>query len=60
MQYEVRYQYGGEETSEIVDAETAAEAARTVQDKFIGSDEVFELLQVTLLDEHAVDSPAES
>lgn len=57
MQYDVRYQIGGEETSETVDAETAADAARMVQDKFIGNENVFELLQVTLMEEPAHDDP---
>jgi hypothetical protein len=51
MQYDVRFQIGGEERTEVVEAESAAEAARQVQEQFLGSDEVFELIQVHLLDE---------
>jgi hypothetical protein len=60
MQYDVRYQLGGEEKTEIVDAETAADAARTVQDQFLTSDEVFELIQVHLLEEEASTEPAQA
>jgi hypothetical protein len=51
MQYDVRFQIGGEERTEVVEAESAAEAARQVQEQFLGSDEVFELIQVHLVDE---------
>ena len=51
MQYDVRFQIGGDERTEVIEAESAAEAAREVQEQFIGSDEVFELIQVHLLEE---------
>lgn len=52
MKYEVRYQIGGEERTAEVDADSAAEAAQKAQEDFLGSDEVFELIQVHLLDDH--------
>jgi hypothetical protein len=60
MQYDVRFQIGGEERTELVEAESAAEAARQVQEKFLGSDEVFELIQVHLVDEVADGVTSES
>jgi hypothetical protein len=51
MRYDVRYQVGGEEFSQEIDAEDAAMAASMVQDEFLASPEVFELIQVQLLDE---------
>ena len=51
MRYEVRYQIGGEERTIEVDVDDAATAAATVQEQFIGSSDVFELIQVQLLDE---------
>jgi hypothetical protein len=51
MRYEVRYQVGGEEFSAEVDANDAAMAASMVQDENLGSPEVFELIQVQLLDD---------
>jgi hypothetical protein len=51
MRYEVRYQVGGEEFSAEVDANDAASAASMVQDENLGSSEVFELIQVQLLDD---------
>jgi len=51
MRYEVRYQIGGEEHTTEVDVDDAASAAATVQEQFIESEEVFELIQVQLLDE---------
>lgn len=59
MQYDVRYQIGGEEHSEIVDADTAADAARIVQDQFLASGDVFELIQVHLLEEESTRESAE-
>lgn len=60
MQYEVRYLIGGDERSDVVEAETAADAARIVQDQFLGSEANFELIQVQLLDDHAVSDSLES
>jgi hypothetical protein len=52
MRYEVRYQVGGEEHTAEVDVEDAATAAQIVQEQFLENSEVFELIQVHLLDEH--------
>jgi hypothetical protein len=66
MRYEVRYQVGGEEFSAEVDANDAAMAATMVQDEHLGSPEIFELIQVQLLDDmpdtvgHAVESSSTS
>ncbi|MEJ7837302.1 MAG: hypothetical protein WKF81_00680 [Thermomicrobiales bacterium] len=60
MHYDVRFQIGGEERTEVVDAESAAEAAREVQEQFLGTDQTFELIQVHLLEETAEDIPAEN
>lgn len=62
MRYEVRYQIGGEERTVEVEAESAATAAQLAQEEHLRSDEIFELLQVHLLDDHvasdlATDSP---
>lgn len=51
MRYDVRYQIAGEEKSQEVDARNAAEAAAEVQEQFVTSGDVFELIQVTLIDE---------
>lgn len=50
MHYEVRYQIGGDEHTQNIDAASAAEAAAAVQEQFVSNPEVFELIQVTLLD----------
>jgi hypothetical protein len=60
MQYDVRFQIGGDERTEVVEAESAAEAARQVQEQFLGSDEVFELIQVHLIEELADPVPSEN
>lgn len=60
MQYDVRYQIGGEEATETVEADSAADAARVVQDKFLGSDDVFELIQVHLIEESSEEPASES
>jgi len=52
MKYEVRYQIGGEERTIEVEADSAASAAKLAQEEHLGSEEVFELLQVHLLDDH--------
>lgn len=52
MRYEVRYQIGGEERTLEVEADSAAAAAQQAQEAHIYSDEVFELIQVHLLDDH--------
>ena len=51
MRYEVRYQIGGEEHTTEVDVDDAATAAATVQEQFSGASDMFELIQVQLLDE---------
>lgn len=51
MKYEVRYQLGGEEHIAELEADDAATAASLVQEQFLDSSEVFELLQVHLVDE---------
>ena len=51
MKYEVRYQIGGEEHVAELEADDAATAASLVQEQFLDSPEVFELIQVHLLDE---------
>lgn len=62
MRYEVRYQIGGEERTVEVEADSAAAAAQQAQEEHLQSHEVFELIQVHLLDDHvaselATDSP---
>lgn len=52
MRYEVRYQIGGDERTVEVDADSAAAAARLAQEEHLQSEEVFELIQVHLLDDH--------
>ncbi len=51
MRYEVRYQIGGEERTAHVDVDDAATAAQVVQERFFNTDEIFELIQVHLLDD---------
>lgn len=51
MKYEVRYIVDGEEFTEEVDVETAAEAAETVKQHHPHPGESFELIQVQLMDE---------
>jgi hypothetical protein len=51
MRYEVRYQIGGEDGSIEVEADSAAAAASIAHEQFLDHAEVFELIQVHLLDE---------
>jgi hypothetical protein len=51
MKYEVRYQLGGDEHAVELDAADAATAAAQVQEQFLDSPDVFELIQVHLLDD---------
>ncbi len=51
MKYEVRFQIGGEEQAETVEADDAATAAQTIQEQHQTSHESFELIQVQLLDD---------
>ncbi|HEV2067267.1 MAG TPA: hypothetical protein VGR08_10545 [Thermomicrobiales bacterium] len=58
MKYEVRYQIGGDERTVEVEADSAAAAAKLAQEEHLGSDEVFELIQVRLLDDHVASEMA--
>ena len=51
MKYEVRYIIDGEEHTETVDVDTAAEAAETVKQHHPNPEDSFELIQVQLMDE---------
>lgn len=51
MKYDVRYQIGGEEQSTAVEADDAATAVSSVQEQFLDSSDVFELIQVQLLED---------
>ncbi len=51
MKYEVRYQIGGEEHTTEVDVDDAATAAQVVQEQFLENHDMFELIQVHLLEE---------
>jgi hypothetical protein len=51
MIYEVRYIVDGEEFTEVVDVETAAEAADTVKQHHPNPGDSFELIQVQLMEE---------
>ncbi len=53
MLYDVTYQVGGQEHIARVDAADAAAAAALVQRDHAGPDEVFELIQVHLLEEES-------
>jgi hypothetical protein len=51
MKYEVRFQVGGEEQAEPVEADDAASAAQLIQERYQSASESFELIQVQLLDD---------
>lgn len=51
MRYEVRYMANNEEHSQIVDVDTAAEAADTVTREHSDRAESFELIQIQLLED---------
>jgi hypothetical protein len=51
MIYEVRYIVDGEEFTEVIDVETAAEAAEMVKQHHPNPGDSFELIQVQLMDE---------
>lgn len=51
MLYDVTYQVGGEERTDRVDAPDAASAAALVRETQAGSEDLFELLLVHLLDD---------
>jgi hypothetical protein len=48
--YTVRYQLGGEEFTDELEAENAALAARTVEERYLNEDERFELIEVHLVE----------
>ena len=48
--YTVRYQLGGEEHTDSLEAENAAAAARIVEERYIEEEERFELLEVHLVE----------
>lgn len=56
MKYEIRYIIDGEEHSEIVDVDTAAEAAEMVKQRHPAPEDSFELIQVQLLEEPETDA----
>ncbi len=61
MKYEVRFQIGGEEQTTEVNVDDAATAAQVVQEQYLEHSEVFELIQVHLLDDVPnVDLPVDS
>ena len=60
MKYEVRYLVDEQEYTDVVDVETAAEAAARVQERHAGPDRNFELIQVHLVEDGAGDEAPES
>ncbi len=60
MKYEVRYQRGGDEHTILVDADDAASAAEQAQVREAESQEVFELIQVHLLEDEAAEQRFET
>jgi hypothetical protein len=59
MKYEVRYIVDNNEFTEVVDVETAAEAAEVVKQHHPNPGETFELIQVQLMDDMATDDEGE-
>lgn len=59
MKYEVRYQRGGDEHTILIDADDAASAAEQAQAHEGESQEVFELIQVHLLEEDGANTSLE-
>lgn len=54
--YTIRYQIGGDEHTDEIEAENAATAARTVEERHLADDERFELIEVHLVgDPESVD-----
>jgi len=49
--YTVRYQLGGEEFTDELQAENAASAARELEERHLHEDERFELIEVHLVEE---------
>ncbi len=57
--YTVRYQLGGEEFTDQLEAENAAMAARNIEERYLNDDERFELIEVHLVEgpESVEDAP---
>ncbi len=55
-EYTVRYQLGGEEFTDRLEAENAASAARLVEDRHFEDDERFELIEVHLVESAETDT----
>ena len=51
MKYEVRYLIDEQEHTDVVDVDTAAEAAARVQENHLDPETTFELIQVHLVEE---------
>ncbi len=49
-QYTVRYQLGGEEQTDALEADTAAEAVRIVEERHFDESDRFELIEVHLVE----------
>ena len=60
MKYEIRYLINEQEYTDVVDVETAAEAAARVQEQHLDPETTFELIQVHLVEEDAGDGAGES
>lgn len=58
MKYEIRYIVDGEEQTDVVDVDTAAEAAETVKQRHPAPEESFELIQVLLLEQPEAEADA--
>jgi hypothetical protein len=56
MKYEVRYLIDEIEHTDVMDVDTAAEAAARVQEDHSGPDVSFELIQVQLIEEDTDDA----
>jgi hypothetical protein len=60
MKYEVRYLIDDQEHTDVVDVDTAAEAAARVQEHHLDPVTTFELIQVHLVEEDAGNGAGES
>jgi len=49
--YIVRYQLGGNEQSDTVQADTAASAVQQVEERYLAQEERFELIEVHLIED---------
>jgi hypothetical protein len=49
--YIVRYQLGGNEQTDTLEAETAASAVQMVEERHLSEDERFELIEVHLIED---------